>query len=108
MSEKKSHKYGAIAVEIDGHRFPSKREAKRYGELKMLIRAGAIRGLELQPSFDLHVAGERVCRYVADFRYWDVGLGRLVVEDCKGVSTPVFKLKKKMVAAEYAIEVKEV
>ena len=46
-------KYRAIAAEVDGVRFHSKAEAKRYGELKLLLRAGSIRNLELQPEFRL-------------------------------------------------------
>jgi len=32
----KWHKYGAIPTEVDGIRFASKKEEKRYGELKLL------------------------------------------------------------------------
>jgi hypothetical protein len=47
------HKYRAISETVDGHKFPSKAEARRYRELKLLQAAGKIRGLELQPVFKL-------------------------------------------------------
>ncbi|MDD3747626.1 MAG: DUF1064 domain-containing protein, partial [Anaerostipes sp.] len=42
-------KYGARKTVIDGITFDSKREAKRYQELKLLEQAGEISYLELQP-----------------------------------------------------------
>jgi len=103
-------KYRAVKTEVDGHRFDSKREAARYAELRALERAGKIHGLELQPRFPIEVNGHLVCVYVADFRY-RVGKGRkvrVVVEDSKGIRTPVYRLKKKLVLAVHGIEVQEV
>ena len=48
-----SHKYNAIPTTVDGIRFASKREARRYLELKLLQKAGHISDLELQPRFRL-------------------------------------------------------
>jgi hypothetical protein len=116
----KTHKYGAKQTVVDGHTFPSKREAARYSELRLLEKAGEIDDLELQPSFDLHVAAyvancppgvrsaRKVARYVADFRYVVRLTGAVVYEDSKGFSTPVYKLKRKMVQAEYGIDIVEV
>jgi hypothetical protein len=100
------HKYGARRTVVDGVTFPSRREARRYGELKVLERAGRITGLELQPRFRLVVNGRHVGDYLADFRY--VEGGRSVVEDAKGVRTPVYRLKKKLVLALYGIQIREV
>jgi hypothetical protein len=107
----KRSKYGAIKQTVDGVQFDSKREAKRYCELKLLERAAAINGLELQPEFPLEVIapnGEviQVAIYRADFRYRE--RGGLVVEDSKGFRTPAYRLKKRMVEAQYAIEIREV
>ena len=93
------HKFNAKAVTVDGHKFPSKAEARRYGELKMLERADAIRNLELQPAFDLRVEGMKVCSYVADFAYFEQS--KRVIEDVKGVRTPVYRLKIKLLKALY-------
>lgn len=92
MSESK---YRAVPTVVDGVRFASKAEAKRDGELQLLVRAGVIRDLERQPKFDLIVNGKKVCRYVGDWRYVIVGESRSipVVEDRKGHQTPAFKIK---------------
>ena len=85
------NKYGAQAVEVDGVRFDSKAEARRYLQLKALQQAGEISGLEIQVPFDLvpalDVGGrkERPVRYVADFRYTKGGT--VVVEDTKSAPT---------------------
>jgi hypothetical protein len=100
-------KYRAKPTVIDGHRFHSKKEAERYCELKIMIDAGAITALRLQPSFDLIVNGQLICKYVADFDYynWKDGIG--VVEDCKGYRTPVYGLKKKLMKALHGITILE-
>lgn len=108
-------KYGAKKTIVDGIKFDSKREANRYIELKLLERAGEIKNLELQPKFVLQPKyrkngkGIREIAYIADFRYFDNRLDKLVVEDVKGVKTEVYRLKKKIV--EYIhkdLEIKEV
>lgn len=124
----KHHKFNARAVTIDGHRFPSLAEGRRYSELKMLERAGEIRNLTLQPWFVLMApvlkdglqainAGtfERVTpigRYTADFRYErrEGGLWRLVVEDVKASATrtEAYRLRKRHVEAQYQIEIVEI
>ena len=96
------HKYRAQPVVINGVRFASKAEAARYGQLRLLAQAGQIRCLRLQPTFVLQEAftrpdGKRVraIKYIADFSYCD-NTGREIVEDVKGVETPVFRLKQKL------------
>jgi hypothetical protein len=101
------HKYGARKTVVDGITFDSAREAKRYGELKLLERAGQITHLELQPKFPLIVNGRKVAEYRADFSYLEIG-GASVVEDVKGVRTPVYVLKAKLVEALYGFQVREV
>jgi hypothetical protein len=101
-----TNKYGARKTEVDGITFDSAKEAKRYGELKLLERAGEIAELELQPKYDLTVKGQKVCTYKADFRYFEHGCE--VVEDVKGMRTPVYRLKKKLMKACHGIEIREV
>lgn len=103
---KRRNKYGVrldpVGIEIrtvDGIRFDSAREARRYGELKLLERAGEIAGLELQKRFPLRVEGKLICTWICDFVYADVKTRRLIAEDCKGVRTPVFCMKSKLFAA---------
>jgi hypothetical protein len=98
-------KFKAIPTEVDGIRFASKKEAKRYQELKLLERAGEISRLELQPRYDITINGVKVCTYVADFRYFTKD--KLTVEDCKGFLTPVYKLKRRLLAALYNVEILE-
>jgi hypothetical protein len=99
-------KYGAIRTEVDNITFASKSEARRYAELKIMLAAGEIDDLELQPQYPIIVNGVKVCTYVADFRYID--RGGIVVEDTKGVRTAVYRLKAKLLYACYGITVQEV
>jgi hypothetical protein len=102
------HKYGAKATKVDGIRFASKFESERYGYLKSLERAGVIRSLQLQPRYKLTVNGVLICTYVADFSYEREGTDgswTSIVEDAKGVETPEFKLKKKLMQAVLGIEI---
>lgn len=102
------NKYNAKPTVIDGIRFASKAEAKRYGELQLLEKAGEISGLDLQPRYDLTVNGKFICQYVGDFRYWRCIDGWMVVEDVKGVRTPNYLLKKKLMRAVHGIEITEI
>ena len=98
-------KYGAIKTVVDGHIFDSKAEARRYQELRLMASAGEISDIELQPKYPLIVNGKNCGFYKADFRYKIAGV--LVVEDVKGVKTPVYQLKKKLVKALYDIDIVE-
>lgn len=103
------HKYNAVATEVDGILFPSKAEAARYSQLRLLEQDGQISGLELQPRYPLVVEGVKVGEYRGDFKYRDEN-GREVVEDVKSnpTKTAVYRLKKKLVKALHGIEIKEV
>lgn len=100
-----SHKYSAVPTTVDGIRFHSKGEAMRYQELRLLEQAGAISGLELQPKFKLEVNGVKIGDYVADFRYTEAG--KVVTEDYKGMKTPVYNLKKKLMLALHGVDILE-
>ena len=107
------NKYNAKKTMIDGIRFDSKAEAKRYEVLSELEQNGEIECLVLQPEFvlqphyksplDGHTV--RAVKYRADFLYTKDG--ETVVEDVKGVRTPVYKLKKKLFEYKYGIAIKE-
>jgi hypothetical protein len=103
---KRPHKYGAKAVIVDGIRFPSMKEAKRWGELKLLERAGAIRCLSRQVSIGLQGRDGpilnptgREAKYRADFFYQEGPDCDFVIEDAKGYQTPEYKLKRAILAA---------
>lgn len=123
LPQKRRSKYGAQKTTVDGIVFDSKRESERYGELKLLEKAGEIWELELQPVYRLvmesttgtlfvaaqALAGTRdrsVGEWRGDFRY-HTRAGR-VVEDVKGFRTPVYRLKKRMVEAQYNIVITEI
>lgn len=107
----KPHKYGAKSCVVDNISFPSRREANRYSELKLLQRGGKISNLEVDAQipiiYDIEVNGIHVTNYRPDFRYYDLELKRVVVNDAKGFRTDVYNLKKKLVRAAWGIEILE-
>ena len=101
-------KYRAVKTTVDGIVFDSRREAVRYQELRLLERAGQITALILQPRLAISVQGVKICEYRGDFEYTDTQTGERILEDVKGVLTPVYRLKKKLVKACYGIDIQEV
>lgn len=101
-------KYHATRTVVDGITFDSKREAARYTELKLMQRAGLISDLRRQVKFELipKQQGERAVSYIADFVYSEDG--QTVVEDVKGVRTPVYRIKKKLMLWRHGIRIREV
>lgn len=91
-------KYNAVRTEVDGIKFASKGEARRYSELKILQEQGHISELTLQPKFDYIVNGMKICRYIGDFQYKDSD-GKWIVEDKKGFLTPEYKIKRALFLA---------
>ena len=100
------NKFHAQRAEVDGITFDSKKEAARYGELKLLLKAGEITDLELQVTYPMIVNKQKVCSYRTDFRYTEKG--KQIVEDVKGIRTSLYGLKKKLLKACYGIEISEV
>lgn len=103
-------KYHNTKTVADGIKFDSKLEAERYAQLKILERAGVIRDLELQPSFELLPSFRkngktwRKTVYKADFRYILAEDDSYIIEDVKGstaVITDVFRLKQKLFEYKY-------
>ena len=91
----------------DGQVFDSVKEYHRWGCLRLLERAGAIKDLKRQVKFELipRIGDERPCNYIADFTY--IENGELVVEDVKGVRTDAYKIKKKLMLWVHGIRIKE-
>jgi len=106
-------------------RFDSRKEARRYDELMLLLKAGKIRDLKLQPQFTFQESyvtpdGDRVRarRYRADFSYTrptgpDMN-GQVywvpVVEDVKSRATRTRQYidKKKQMLEKFGIIIQEV
>ena len=126
-------KCGNTKVTVDGIEFDSKKEARRYYELKLLERAGEISDLKLQEEYELIPAQyktfprygktgkrlqdgkrciEKSCVYKADFVY--MRGGQLIVEDTKGHRDPSsatyakFVIKRKLMLWRYGIRIVEV
>lgn len=113
-------------VTVEGETFDSKREASRWLELKMLQRSGRISNLERQKKFVLipaqyepEITGprggkkkgrllEREVAYIADFVYWDDEKHEFEVEDTKGVRTPEYIIKRKLMLWLNGIKIIEV
>jgi len=105
-------KYRNKPVTVDGIRFASKREANRYGELKIQLTAKRISDLRTHTRWDIVVNGVHICRYEDDFSYnlldsWG-GVAEFVVEDTKGFRTPEYKLKRQLMLAVHGINVVEI
>ena len=117
MKMKKPSKYNNRKVELDGFTFDSQKEARRYSELKLLVRVGEISELELQKSFVLAESvkfnneprAKPAIRYVADFAYMENGV--MIVEDVKSKATkslPVYRMKKHLMKSVHGIEIQEI
>lgn len=105
------NKYGAKKTVVDGITFDSLREARRYGELKLLEKAGEIEDIKCHPTFSMRINGDLVAKYTADFSYWCSAECDRIVEDVKSPATAkdkYYRLKKRLMKALYDIEIREV
>lgn len=100
----RKNKYGAIKTTLDGMKFDSLGEAKHYSDLKIRLLAKEITDLKTQVKFPLNSGGKHICDYIADFTYYENGT--LVVDDYKGVSTAVFRIKAKLFEAIYGFPIR--
>lgn len=117
----RAHKFNASrTTTADGKTFDSQAEADRYLELRIMQDAGLIRGLELQRRTQLMglngpilikskgYPNGRKASYVEDFRYEQKqrdGEWVLVIEDVKGMDTPVSRLKRAIFEAQTGVPV---
>lgn len=116
----------------DGCIHDSKKEAIRWNQLKLMEKAGLITDLKRQEKFlliptqreestELYKRGERKGKpkkagkviekevvYIADFVYFDNVTEKRVVEDVKGLRTPVYILKRKLMLFVHGIRIKEI
>ena len=102
-------KYRAERTTVGDMKFDSKKEARRFMELTLMEKAKAIQDLKTQVAFPLIPKSKygKEIKYVADFTYYEDG--KLVVEDTKSpvTRTPLYRLKKRLLAEKYGIEIKE-
>ena len=108
----------------DGETYDSRKEFRRAKELELLERAGEISNVRRQVKYTLIPAQrgpeeigprggkrpgpllERECSYIADFVYEENG--ETVVEDVKGIRTPEYKIKRKLMLWIHGIRIREV
>lgn len=110
------NKYYNEKVCLNGITFDSKKEARRWCELNLLLRAGKISEFHRQVKYVLIPAQrdgngkliERECSYVADFVYFDKESNKIVVEDTKGVRTKEYIIKRKLLLYVHGIRIKEI
>ncbi len=129
MAKQTKSKYGAEKITVDGQSFASKKEARRFTQLRLLERVGEISDLKTQVKFVLIPAQrepdtvgarggvkkgkliERECAYIADFVYKD-NQGETVVEDVKGYkgggAYELFKIKRKLMLYVHGIRIIEI
>lgn len=110
-------KYHSNKITVNGEKFDSEKEFRRWQELQLLEKSGEIIKLDRQVKFILIPAQyetyprysgktgrrlkdgkrniEKECAYIADFRY-EYPDGRVVVEDTKGVRTADYIIKRKL------------
>lgn len=103
----KVSKYRNKKTEVDGIVFDSAKEATRYKELLILLKAGEIGHLERQVPFELNEGGTHSLKYVADFVYIDARTGEKITEDCKGCRTKEYLKKRRLMKKVHKISIKE-
>lgn len=103
----KVSKYRNKKTEVGGIVFDSAKEATRYKELLLLLKAGQIGHLELQVPFELNEGGTHSLKYVADFVYIDARTGQKIVEDTKGHRTKEYIKKRRLMKKIYGIDIYE-
>jgi hypothetical protein len=99
-------KYHSKKVEIDGHVFDSRIEARYYEDLKLREANKQILFFRLQPRYLLLEAFQkngqkfRKMEYIADFEVHHLD-GSIEVVDVKGMETEAFKIKRKLFEFKY-------
>ena len=105
---KRRNKFNAKRTELDGIVFDSQRESQYYALLKRREKLGEVSGVELQQPYALTIDGQLICTYRADFSFDDLVERRHRVVDTKGVITPEFRIKQKLMKAIHNIDVEVV
>ena len=119
----KKSKYHNEPVTVDGVRYDSKNEMRRFNFLKLMEKAGEISNLRYHVKYTLFPKGtveirrlpdgtemelkryDREHWYEADFVYVTKD-GKEIVEDFKGFETDTFKEKRDTLKKLYGIEIK--
>lgn len=123
------NKYKNQKTTVEGREFDSRKEARRFSELRILEKAGEISDLKCQVPFELipeqreaseeiYTKGahkgekkpgkliEKKVQYIADFVYTENG--ERIVEDTKGIRTKDYIIKRKLMLYKYGIRIREI
>lgn len=99
--KKKKNKYNNKKTRVDNILFDSKDEARRYKELRLLVKGDRIHSLKVHPRYNI-IINKKNCGYVElDFEYYDMDREQWVYEDVKGRDNPMSRFKRKVVEASY-------
>lgn len=107
----KPRKYRNQPTTIDGIWYASREEAAYCHSLRLRERAGEIHNLVLQPPFPIVVNGIKVAIYYADAAFDDPAFPTRHIIDVKSPATSkdkTYRLKKKIVEAQYSIKIVEI
>lgn len=115
MVNKSKSKYRNIRVQDEERKFDSKKEMAYAKELDLLMASGEVEYYERQVPFPIKINEKKITTYMLDFQVAYAN-GNTEYVDVKGfdkrkkkfITTPVFKLKKKLVEAVYGIKIKMV
>ena len=99
-------KYGNKKAEANGLLFDSKKEAQFFLQLQ---QDPTVKAIKTQVVYELipKQKGERACEYVADFVV-EYQSGEIVVYDVKGMRTPLYVVKRKLMLWVHGIKISEV
>ena len=97
------HKFKAVRCEFDNIKFASKKECARYKKLKLLQSSGEILFFLRQVPFHLPGNVKYICDFLIFWKNYDI-----TIEDVKGMKTPTYITKKKIVQAIYPIQIIEI
>lgn len=121
-------KYHNHKITVNGEVFDSRKEFRRWQELQLLERSGVIQNLRRQVKYVLIPAQyetyprfsdktgkrlkdgrrlvEKECSYIADFVYSHFD-GSVSIEDTKGMRTPDYIIKRKLMLWAHGIRIIE-
>lgn len=100
-------KYRNIKTTYNGIKFDSKKEANYCFELDMRKKAGEVISYEMQVPFQVVLNEKKICKYILDFMVL-LKDGSIEYVDVKGMKTTVYRIKKKLVEAQFNLKIKEV
>jgi len=90
----------------DGTMSDSRKEARIDAQYQVLLRCGQLTKVERKKRFPIIIGGIKICDYECDWCITDTA-GNSTVIDAKGLKTPVYRLKKKLMKALHGIDIIE-